>query len=221
MESAVAPIPELVQEQQRRVPHVFRDAPNWWYHYYSWGFGRRIRVHRPVDFTLAPYKITPDFGRLIYNFEVCHPQLGQATERKSLIVIKTAIGMSNPPSGYLRTRSYIVGFMRVEELKDGNIIMDPNESLLLLSQPLELNIDTVRRLFPQQPLSYWNDGKRTLAAKLGSLTRNRRIEPSEAEHVCTELVHRFNSGAKNYLGDKYTQLIHSRNPGRSLESFFS
>ena len=220
MESSVEPIHELVQEQQRRVPRVFRDAPNWWYHYYSWGFGRRIRVQRPVDFTLAPYKVTPDFGRLIYNFEICHPQLGQVTERKSLIVIKTAIGMSNPPSGYLRTRSYIVGFMRVDEVKDGNIIMDPNDSLLLLSQPMELNFETARTVFPHRPLSYWNDHRRTLAAKLGSLTRNRRLEPSGAEHLCAELVHRFNSGAKNYLGDRYIQLIQSRGAGRSLESFF-
>lgn len=220
MASSVASITELVEQQQRRVPHIFRDAPNWWYHYYSWGFNRRIRNQRPTDFTLAPYKVTPDFGRLTYNFEICHPQLANVVERKSLIAIKTAIGMSTSPRGFLRTKTCIVGFMRVGAVKNGSILMDPNDSLLLFSQPLELTLEIAKKLFPGRPPAYWDNPSRTLSAKLGSLTRNRRLESAQAEYILTELVQRFNGGAKNYLGDGYVQLIQNRGPGRSLESFF-
>jgi hypothetical protein len=203
-------------------PTVFAEVNNCWYHYYASGTQRKIRNPIDVDFTLARYKITPDFARLLYNFEMCHWQIGSAvTEKKSIVVVKTSIGTANPPPGYLSTRTYIVGFFRVYAVKDGNIVMDPQESLLLLSDPIEVNDKLARTLFPKKGMDYWDSPKRTLAAKLGSITRNRYLELFQAEWIVNELVRRHDGGSENYLGKRYLQALLKREKDRRLDGWFS
>ncbi len=216
------PVEESPLSQVVRRPAFFPDVNNCWYHYYA--RGTQCNIHNPTyaDFMLATYKSTPDFCRRLYNFEICHWQIGNAvTAKKSIVVMKTAVGTAHPPPGYIKTRTYVVGFFRVCAVEDGTIAMDPRESLLLLSDPIELDAKLAQALFPRKGKDYWNNPERTLAAKLGSMTRNRYLEPFQMEWIVTELVRRHNNGSENYLGERYLQALLDREKDRRLDSWLS
>jgi hypothetical protein len=114
-----------------------------------------------------------------------------------------------------------VGFFRVAAVKNGFIMMDPKESLLLLSNPVEITPEVAKQLFPSKKPDYWEGGSPTpFAAKVGSTTRNRYLESFQAEYLVKELVRRQNKGAANYLGPRYGQLLRRREP-MTLENWIA
>lgn|SRR5438477_1129705 len=194
-------------------PAVFSTVRNCWYHYYSYGSKRRMRVPTDIDFSLASYKRTPDFLRLLYNFEICHWQIGKAVRPgKSIVIVKTSVGSANATRDFMPTKPYVVGFFRVAAVQSGFITMDPDESLLLLSNPIEITLEMAKQLFPSKQADYWERSSPSFAAKVGSITRNKYLETFQTEFLVKELVKRKNEGAANYLGPRYGQLLRRREP---------
>lgn len=213
-------LPVEASPRTRSPPRVVPTVKNCWYHYYSYGSERAIRVPRDIDFSLASFKVTPDFARHLYDSEICHWQIGKAVSPgRSIVVLKTSVGSARARLAFLSTRPYVVGFFRVESVRDGIIRMHSEESLLLLSDPIEITPVLAKVLFPKKRKDYWEDPTTTFAAKVGSTTRNRYIQASHAEQLVNELVRRYNNGAKNYLGSPYLELLRRREPPR-LENWF-
>src|SRR5439155_14313911 len=83
---------------------------NWWYHYYSYGRGKKIANPHPVDFTVSLYKRTPHFAEWKYDYRSCHPQIGATvTPGKSIVLVKTSIGRRRPEQGHLPPTAFVVG----------------------------------------------------------------------------------------------------------------
>jgi hypothetical protein len=191
-----------------KVGTIFPEVPNWWYHYYASGYGSRIGSPRDVDFILSKKKWTPDFAELTYQCDICRPQIGATVVAgKSVVIVKTSIGMTHPNPGNLMSTPFIVGYFRVANLKDGVVSMDPEDSLLLLSNPIKINLEAAQSYLPNKAPEYWKDTSRSFAAKIGSSTRNRRIGVREAELIISELRRRYEEGSENYLGPKYRNLL--------------
>lgn len=163
----------------------------------------------PKHFLLAtewPYfKKTPDFAQYIYDSRICHRQIGEdVTEKKSIVVIKTTVGISFPSRGCLEKAPYIVGYFRVAENKDGLIFMDRNDSLLLLDDPIKIDRKWAIRLFPEKPLHCWSDPTRILR---NMTLRNCHIKHHQLQIILEELCRRKENGSKNYLGIPYAKLM--------------
>lgn len=181
---------------------IHHDVSNWWYHYYSRGENQKISTLCPTHFALSDKKCTPDFGKLIYNYGICHPQIGATvTARKSIVLMKTTIGCSNSEQGVLCKSPYIVGYFRVGEIDTNQeiIYMDPVDSLLILGNPIKLDSALARKLFPEKPKGYW-DSPEFFVQRVGSTLRNRKAKYEEVRIILEELISRSESGALNFLG---------------------
>lgn len=197
------------------VPIVYSDVTNWWYHFYSRGENAKFRKLSPIHFILAEHKVTPDFENYLYNYAICHPQIGKnITPSKSIVILKTTVGMQAPPKGYFEKATFIVGYYRVSKLSDECIIMDRDHSLLLLDDPIKIDLIWAKKLFPRKPNNYWSS-ERDLVRKIGTTTRNCHIEEEALRLVLQELVKRRKGGTKNYMGEGYRELL-SRLPRQEL-----
>jgi len=191
------------------IARVYPDVANWWYHYYSRGENKRIRRPSPEDFALSHEKYTPDFENFIYDYGICHPQIGvSVTAKKSIVLIKTTVGCSSPEKGNVPKSPYIVGYFRVGEIdKKREIIhIDPPDSLLLLSNPIKLDRSLAERLFLEKRTGYWADPGR-FVRRVGSTLRNRKARLHEIRLVLAELFLRRKKGSPNFLGKRYRQLL--------------
>ena len=205
-----------------QMPAIYSDVSNWWYHYYSRGFNKKVFELSPLDFVLAEYKVTPDFSNLIYEYSLCHPQIGRdrnLTPGKSIVILKTTVGMPNPSRYCLRTTPFIVGYYRVKEVKSDCILMDAKDSLLILDNPIQITLDLAKKLFPDRPNGYWSN-ERTLAQKVGQITRNRHAKERELRTILPELLKRRLQGATNFMGLKYSQLISRLPRQEKIEKYF-
>jgi len=183
---------------------IYEDVANWWYHYYSKGEDTKINKPSPSHFALSEKKVTPDFEKLIYDCGICHPQIGATiTPKKSIVLIKTTIGCSDPGENCISKTPYIVGYFRVAKIdKERDVIhMDSSDSLLLLDNPIILDSIFAKKLFPYKPKRYW-DCPELFVRRVGSTLRNKQATPEEVRIVLTELVSRHKLGAANYLGKK-------------------
>lgn len=191
------------------IPKIYQDVPNWWYHYYSRGVDRRIKKLSREHFLLHPNKATPDFENFIYNYGICHPQIGESVvPTKSIVVLKTTVGLKNAPAGFLEKAQFIVGYFRVFEVDRKNkiIVMDRKDSLLLLDNPIKIDVEWAKKLFPEKRDEYWQPIS-SLVRKVGSITRNKHIGCKELRMVLSELHRRVNDGFPNYMGSKYGELL--------------
>src|SRR5438552_13745332 len=159
---------------------------NWWYHYYAHGYGIEIVNPRPIHFTVSTAHETPDFSQYRYKYRICHPQLGSNVKiGRSIVLIKTVIGASGAERPYLSSTAFIVGYFRVIRQDENWLYMDPNDSLLLLENPIQVNLEWARRLLPSKPPGYWTGEQ--LVAKFGRSTRNCHINSESLRPVLWEL----------------------------------
>lgn len=187
------------------LPKVYSDVPNWWYHYYSIGSDEKISKVSKECFLLHPDKFTPDFRNYRYDYGICHFQIGQhVVPGKSIVVLKTTIGQRNAPSGFVEKSQFVTGYFRVHSINRDKkyITMDKEDSLLLLDDPIKIDIDWAKKLFPEKENSYWMPSKNFIQ-KIGSMTRNRHIKKRELILLLRELYKRKHKGSTNYLGPKY------------------
>jgi len=202
-------------------PPVYNDVTNWWYHYYSRGHDALIKTLSPKHFLLstdAPdFKITPNFVECIYDSRICHWQIGQdVTSGKSIVVMKTTVGMSNPPEGYLQKAPYIVGYFRVLNNEGGLITMDKNDSLLLFEDPIKIDREWVARLFPLKTQLHNADASEILQ----SLTlRNCHATADQLQTILEELYKRKLNGSRNYFGSLYEKLLSQMPKQKTLLSY--
>lgn len=179
------------------------QVPHWLYHYYSEGYGKKLKKVNPYVLCLAHYKYTPDFRNYEYRYGICHRQIGNsAVEGKTYVIMKTTVGISNPPKGFFPTTSYIVGYFLVKN-KDSSkevIHMDPKDSLLLLDSPIKITPRIASRFFNIQ---FKYHGKKSFSQVLGSCTRNRRISAQSAKKLIKIFRVKHYNGSKNYLGNNY------------------
>jgi len=190
-------------------PVVSDGVVNWWYHYYSYGDGKRIIDRKPVYFTVSPHHQTPDFSNRRYNYKICHPQIGSnVSVGKSIVLVKTAIGRRRVDPPYMPAAEFIVGYFRVSGKDDTWLHMDPNDSLLLLQDPILVNLDWARRLLPTKSSNYWKVEQ--LSAKFGRSTRNCHANPQGVNLAVSELARRHKTGSRNYLGKPYHDLMIGR-----------
>lgn len=186
------------------IPVIHDEVANWWYHYYSKGENVRISSLCPSHFTLSDRKCTPDFENLTYEYGICHPQIGETvTPTRSIVLMKTTIGCTNPAQGCLSKSPYIVGYFRVEKVdkKRGIIWMDPNDSLLLLNSPIELDANLAKELFPNKPSGYW-DRPEIFVRRVGSTLRNKKATAHELKIVLSKLISQSEQGTLNFLGKR-------------------
>lgn len=191
---------------------------DWWYHYYSRGFGKDKSKYVNNDFMLASYKSTPDF--INYNYEPCrcHYQIGQNISIGSVVVMVTTVGNQTK-------EKYITGYYTVKKLGNWKtiqrkgwkkskktrriVLMDRNDSLLLLDNPIEIDIDLAKELFPKpdKKKNYWEKNNLTFAQKIGYTLRNCHLTPNQKDIIISKLKKRFDNGSKNYLGKNYQKLL--------------
>lgn len=195
---------------KKKIPVIYSDVANWWYHYYSRGEDEKISRLCPNQFALSERKRTPDFENLIYDYGICHPQIGATvTAKKSIVLMKTTIGCSKPRQGSIIKSPYIVGYFRVGKIdrKREIIHMDPSDSLLLLGNPIKLDSNLARRLFPEKRAGYWNSSE-SFVRHVGSTLRNRKARPYEIRMILEELFFRSEKGALDFLGKRYKQFTY-------------
>lgn len=191
-----------------RLPLIYENVDNWWYHFYSQGVDEKIEKLRPSDFALSYEKCTPNFAELIYDYGICHPQIGASiTPKQSIVLMKTTVGCTNAGKGHIKKSPYIVGYFRVGKIdkKSEIIFMDPSDSLLLLDNPIKLDSDFAKKLFAEKEQGYWDDPE-LFVRRLGSTLRNRKARSHEIKLVLTELISRKENGTLNFLGKRYEQL---------------
>ena len=191
------------------IPIVYPDVANWWYHYYSQGENRQIGKLDPTHFALSNDKCTPDFANYVYDYGICHPQIGvDVTDKKSIVLMKTTVGCSNPKEGNICKSPYIVGYFRVDKAdrKHEIVHIDPSDSLLLLGDPVKLDCALAERLFLGKQKGYWANSD-LFVRRLGSTLRNRRARAHEVATVLQELSLRKEGGALNYFGGLYNKLL--------------
>lgn len=189
-------------------PKVYSEVPNWWYHYYSIALDKKIKQIQPGCFLLHPHKSTPDFRNYRYDYGICHFQIGKDVfPGKSIVVLKTAIGLRNAPRGFVKKSQFINGYFRVYSVDRNEqcIIMDKEDSLLLLNDPIRIDVDWAQRLFPEKNKRYWMSFD-NLVRKIGSVTRNRHIKERELMLILKELHKRREEGSENYFGERYNYL---------------
>ncbi len=193
--------------QENDFPKVYSKVTNWWYHYYSVGLDEEIKEVSKEQFLLHPCKFTPDFSNYTYNYGICHFQIGyDVVPGKSIIFLKTTIGKKNAPSGFIEKSQYVTGYFRVYAINrdEEYIVMDKEDSLLLLDDPIKIDVNWAKKLFPEKDKDYWEASN--LVQKIGSMTRNRHIKGREAKMLLEELIKRKRKGSKNYLGPKYNDV---------------
>lgn len=186
------------------LPKVYSDVPNWWYHYYSIGVDKEFARVSKEYFCLHPSKRTPDFRNYRYNYGICHFQIGyDVVPKKSIVILKTTIGKKNAPSGFVEKSQFVTGYFRVQTINrdEEYITMDKGDSLLLLDDPIRIDIDWAKKLFPEKENRYWKP--MSFTQKIGSITRNRHIKKREITLILRELHKRKHKGSTNYLGPKY------------------
>lgn len=186
-------------------PNIYDDVPNWWYHYYSKGDNEKFVKSSPEHFSLSSEKITPDFSNHIYNYGVCHHQIGENVfPGKSIVIMKTTVGCNYQSRVFVNKHPYITGYFRVHKINRENelIYMDPSDSLLLLDNPIKLDAELAKKLFVNKASGYWDEPE-LFVRRLGSTLRNRMARPDEVRIVVEELITRRVAGAKNYLGEDY------------------
>lgn len=187
---------------------ICNDVANWWYHYYSNSENGEAKILTPSCLRLSRRKITPDFENYIYEYGICHPQIGQSvTPGKSIVLLKT-VAIHLDPQGKVVKMPYIVGYFRVSKIDRQKelIYMDPSDSLLLLGDPIKLDQTLAKKLFLDKREGYWNCSD-LFVRRVGSTLRNRLARPHEVEIILDELYSRFEKGALNYLGNRYKQLL--------------
>jgi len=190
---------------EKKIPVIYLEVANWWYHYYSRGENAKIRSLCSKDFALSEKKCTPDFENLVYDYGICHPQIGaNLTAKKSIVLMKTTVGCSNSERGVLSKSPYVVGYFRVAKIdKEQEIMyMDPLDSLLLLDNPIKLNLNLAKKLFPEKEKSFWGSSE-LFVRRVGSMLRNRKARPHEIRIILSELISRKERGASNFLGKGY------------------
>ena len=190
---------------RKTLPKVYSYVPNWWYHYYSIGLDEKIPKVSKECFLLHPDKFTPDFRNYRYDYGICHFQIGHdVLPGKSIVVLKTTIGQRNAPLGFVEKAQFVTGYFRVYSINrdEEYITMDKEDSLLLLDDPIRIDIDWAKKLFPEKEDSYWMPLKNFIQ-KIGSITRNRHIKKKELILILRELYKRKHKGSTNYLGPKY------------------
>ena len=181
------------------VASSFPEAGNWWYHYESRGSGQRIESLEPIHLALSEDKLTPDFANYQLDCSICHPQiLSDVTPGRSTIVIKTSAGVPTKP--------FVVGYARVEKCEKGVLSFDRKNAVLLLDDALVLDARWSSKLIPDCRQDFWDDQTR-LSYKVGTKTRNRKIESESLQLVLQEFDKRVNDGAKNYMGSSYSTLL--------------
>lgn len=194
------------------LPKVYSDVPNWWYHYYSIGLDKKISEVSKECFLLHPKKSTPDFRNYRYDYGICHFQIGQdIVPGKSIVILKTTIGQKNAPPGLVEKSQFVTGYFRVYSinLDEEYITMDKEDSLLLLDDPIGIDIDWAKKLFPEKENSYWMSS-RSFVQKIGSMTRNRHVRKKELILILRELYERKHKGSTNYLGPKYDSICSTK-----------
>lgn len=185
-----------------KLSSINSDVTNWWYHYYSKGEDAQVSRLCPNHFSLSDKKFTPDFTSLVYDYGICHPQIGASVSaRKSIILMKTTVGGSNPKGENIPRSPYIVGYFRVARIDRAHEIIhiDPSDSLLLLGNPIKLDSDLAKRLFVEKTKGYW-DRPELFVRRVGSTLRNRMARPHEVKIIMEELFSRYKNGAQNYFG---------------------
>lgn len=181
---------------------------NWWYHYYSDSENAEVKALAPSCLKLSRRKLTPDFGDFVYEYGICHPQIGQSvTPGKSIVLLKTTAIHVDPQINEIVKMPFVVGYFRVSKINEQEelIYMDPSESLLLLGDPIKLDQGLAKVLFSDKHERYWDDPK-LFVRRIGSTLRNRIARPYEVEIIVREICSRFEKGALNYLGNNYKQL---------------
>lgn len=183
---------------------------DWWYHYISRGLGKDEGKYVNNDFMLASCKYTPDFANYEYHPRICHYQIGQTANVGSTVVMATSVGNK-------KTEKYITGCYKVKKvgswipIKVGKtravLCMNKDDSLLLLDNPIKIDVNLAKRLFPNKRKNYWEEKDETLAQKIGSTLRNCHLTPNQKDIIITELKKRFDEGSKNYLGKNYQRLL--------------
>lgn len=211
-------------------PEIYKDVSNWWYHYYVEGYNDLIREDELNRFHFLrniSQKITPNFDEYRYDCGLCHPQIGideKLADRKSIVLLKTAIGTKNPQVGYVRTTPYVTGFYRVKKVqrgiepfnhkwsrddprrRDWYIEMDKNCALLLLDSPIEIDKSFAKKLWPKLHIALKKS--QTWAQFVGSRLRHTHADIDQVKAVVSELWKRWqNRESENYLGNQYSQLL--------------
>jgi hypothetical protein len=179
------------------------NVPHWWYHYYSKGYRAKLAKVTPRDLCLSEHKRTPDFRNYSYCYGICHGQIGNtAVVGETYVLMKTTVGVPHPPLGCLPTTSYIVGYFLVKEIDRSSctITMDPNDSLLLLADPIRITRRVASRLFDLKPNHL---GGRSFSQVLGSKTRNKHASLRDVRMITGELGERHRRGSENFLGKAY------------------
>lgn len=191
------------------LPEIHDDVPNWWYHYYSRGTDEKIRILHPRHFLLSKKKYTPDFTNYMYDFGICHPQIGESViEEKSIVLLKTTVGTSNPGHIYLPKMPYLVGYYRVKKIdrENGLIHIDKDDSFLLFDAPILLNKELVTEMFIDKPEGYWSD-ENNVCRLLGSTLRNKKATRNELSIALRKINEKIENGSHNYFGLSYQQLL--------------
>ncbi|MFA4956780.1 MAG: hypothetical protein WC556_07375 [Candidatus Methanoperedens sp.] len=209
-------------DNQNEIGHKSNNGADWWYHYNSRGLGEDKSRYLNKDFMLKKGKDTPDFIKYEYKPCKCHYQIGQNINIGSVVVMVTTVGN--------RTKEkYITGYYTVKKL--GNckpierkkwkeskkttisiVFMDKNDSLLVIDNPIKIDIDLAKKLFPKPDKNnYWeitnekNDGQ-SFIQKVSSTTRNCHLTADQKKIILGKLKRRFKQGSTNYLGDGYKLL---------------
>jgi hypothetical protein len=191
------------------LPPIYPEVSNWWYHYYSRGNDEKIYTLKPRHFLLSKKKKTPDFEKCTYSYGICHYQIGESIEeKKSIILIKTTVGSSNSRKPLLSKQQYLVGYFRVEKIDTEKelVIMDEKDSYLLFDNPILINNEFAKKLFPYKTEGYW-DNDADFVKLLGSTLRNKKASESEIRIALSEIILRKEQGAKNYFGENYRKLL--------------
>jgi hypothetical protein len=193
---------------EKKAVRIYNDVANWWYHYYSDSENAEAKALAPTCLKLSRRKLTPDFGDFVYEYGICHPQIGQSvTSGKSIVLLKTTAIHVDPQINETVKMPFVVGYFRVSKINEQEelIYMDPSESLLLLGDPIKLDQGLAKALFSDKHEGYWDDPK-LFVRRIGSTLRNRMARPYEVEIIVRELCSRFEKGALNYFGNNYKQL---------------
>lgn len=184
---------------------IYSDVSNWWYHYYSDSENEQMKRFTAGCLKLSRNKFTPDFENYVYEYGICHPQIGQSiTPGKSIVLLKTIATHLDQNGEEVVKMPYVVGYFRVlkADKNEELIYMDPSDSLLLLGDPIKLDRILAKTLFSEKPEGYW-DCADSFVRRVGSTLRNRMARPHEVEIIVKELCLRFEKGALNYLGNNY------------------
>ena len=124
--------------------------------------------------------------------------MADITPGESTIVLKTSAGTPTVP--------FVVGYAGVESVKNGVLSFDKKNSLLLLGNPLRLDGTWSAQLIPDGRRGYWDDDS-SVPYKVGTKTRNRKIEATPLEIIVDELNTRHDNGAADFMGTSYASLM--------------